>query len=322
MTRCHIPVQCLRLTLLVTVWLGSAAPVWADGTPLDRRVTLLDWNLDIVLGLNAALAVWLYVRGLAALAQIPAARRQVSPWRLAAFFAGIATLGVALVSPLDLLGEQVAWAHMVQHMLVMTVAAPLLVAAAPGRVWLWGLSPPTRRLLGRSWGHVRRLRPWWGWAFVPGVLFLLYAAVTWLWHVPRLYEAALHTPWVHDVQHLSFFLAGCLFWRLVLDPSHRVRVTPMLGMLLLFATTLHTTVLGVLMTIAPEPWYTTYVGRSTLWGLTTLEDQQLAGLIMWMPACVPYLLAALFLLAQCLDETPRTSAPRVGAPSWAGGPNA
>lgn len=130
----------------------------------------------------------------------------------------------------------------------------------------------------------------------PVPLGAVYALALWAWHLPLLYESALRHAAVHDVQHLMFFGAACLFWRGLLDPLSRFRLDGGTAVLLLFATTLHSTVLGVLMTLAPAPWYAEYVGRTQWWGLSPLEDQQLAGLIMWMPACVPYVVAAAALL--------------------------
>jgi cytochrome c oxidase assembly factor CtaG len=226
------------------------------------------------------------------------------------------TLAVTLLSPLDRLSEQVAWAHMVQHVLLMTVAAPLLVLGSPWLVLFWGLSAPTRRALGRCWYRLGRWRSVWLLTWSPLAVWSLHMLVTWLWHAPALYEAALRRAWVHDLQHLCFLAAGCLYWRLLLDPLSRLRLIPAAGVLLLFTTTLHTMALSALMTLSPVPWYPAYAGSTELWELSHLEDQQLAGLIMWMPACLPYVAAALHLLAQSLAEPKAGDGMDRRAASW------
>lgn len=282
-------------------------PVWADGAPTDRPVTWYDWNPDIVFMLGLVLVGWLYARGLAALWRKAGPGEVVSSYQAAAFAVGLAVLVVALISPLDLLSEQLAAAHMVQHMLVMVVAAPLLVVGAPWLVCLWGFSPTSRRALGRVWARWGWARQVWRVGWNPVAVWAGYAAVTWCWHLPWLYDAAVRHLWVHDLQHLSFLASACLFWRLLFDPLGRLCLPPGLGVLFLFTTTLHTTVLGVLMTLAPSPWYSVYAQTTTLWELSPLEDQQLAGLIMWMPSCLPYVVAAIYLLVDCLEN--RSSVP-------------
>lgn len=299
------------------LWLGVTAVVvllhpdaaWAHLGRYDRKVEISDWNLDPVLLLNFTILLWLYVRGLSRIWYRAGIGRVVRPTQVAAMGAGMLALVAVLVTPVDALGEQLAWVHMVQHMILMTLAAPLIVLGAPSAIWLWGISPFWRRMFGRllrllqSWRIPARL------LWQPIVIWSAYAAVMWLWHIPVLYEAALRNPFVHDLQHLTFFIVACLFWRVVLDPVSRFRIGPGVGVLYLFTTTLHATVLGVWMTLAPLPWYADYFGRSEMWGLTPLEDQQLAGLIMWMPACFPYLVAAVALIGQCLRETSPHHAP-------------
>ena len=136
----------------------------------------------------------------------------------------------------------------------------------------------------------------------PLLMWGLFALTLWLWHLPALYEAALHHPMLHQVQHLAFFVSSCLFWRVVLDPLSRLRLIPILGVLYLFTTSLHASILGVFMALAPSAWYPFYTDKTGAWHLTPLEDQQLAGLIMWMPACMIYALAATAIFAWWLRE--------------------
>lgn len=285
--------------ILVFGWAGEAG---AHDAPLDRRVGWLDWNWDPALLLNLTLVGWLYVRGITAIWDLAGTGRVISSRQASAFAAGLFIVAVALLSPLDPLGEQLSWAHMVQHMILMTVAAPLVMLGAPVFVCVWGLSLGGRRTLGRlskrpeAWGFPSRL------AWNPLVVWSVYALTMWTWHLPSLYQAALRNDLVHDVQHLTFFAASCLFWRVLLDPISQSRLSSPVAVLYLFTTTLHANLLGVFLTIAPNVLYTEYISRTQLWGLTALKDQQIAGLIMWMPACAAYPVVAVALLVRMLDE--------------------
>jgi putative membrane protein len=290
------------LPLTTALVLVSSNEAWAHRAPLDRRVDWYDWNSDPVIWLSLTLVGGLYLRGLVALWGRASVGRGVSMRQVSMFVAGFGALSVALLTPLDLLSDQLAWVHMVQHMILMTVAAPLIVSGAPLLVCLWGLAPRDRQLYGRFRHVLSRWRFPWRQLWNPLLVWAIYAMAMWVWHVPKLYQAALRYQPVHDLQHVTFFVAACWFWRVLLDPLSRFRVAAGLGVIALFTTTLHATVLGVFMTIAPTPWYPDYVGRTDLWGWSALEDQQLAGLIMWMPACVSYALVAIILLAKIVEE--------------------
>lgn len=290
---------------------GTAEDAWAHGAPLDRAVNGSDWNFDAALLLNLILVGWLYARGWRTLRQRGGNLRGLKSWQPWCLVAGGGVLVAVLISPWDPLSEQLAWAHMVQHMVLMTIAAPLVVLAKPELICLWGLSARGRSQLGRLFSRRGGLHALAEVSRAPLLMWVVYAVVTWGWHVPVLYDAAVRKPWVHDLQHASFFLAAVLYWRTLIDPLSRRRLVPVLAVVSLFATTLHTTVLGVLMTIAPRVWYPVYETRAPLWGLSPLEDQQLAGLIMWMPACAAYLLAAIVLLMMQLESTARGESTRV-----------
>lgn len=303
----------LAWMFLLSPWLAlviGADEALAHGAPLDRPIGWADWNWDVVILLNLVLAGWLYARGLKTIWRRTSPGHVVSPGQAWSFLGGFLVVSVAVISPLDQLSDQLAWAHMIQHMLLMTVAAPLLVLGSPGLVWMWGLSRQGRRWVGTSFERGRWARRVGDACWNPVAMWSLYAVATWFWHIPWLYDAALTSAWVHDLQHLSFFVAGVLFWRVLIDPLSHKRLEPSLAVLALFTTTLHATVLGVLMTIAPDPWYAPYDGRSQLWGLSPLEDQQLAGLIMWMPACATYLAAAIVLLLLRVEASQNAAPPR------------
>jgi putative membrane protein len=176
---------------------------------------------------------------------------------------------------------------------LMMVAAPLLVLGSPILVATWALPPRARQ-----WVNQRRWRwttPWYL-LWHPVTLLALYAVTLWIWHLPRLYHAALRNPWVHDGQHLAFLVTACLFWRVLIDPLTSRRLSLLTGSAYLFVTSLHASALGVFMALSPRVWYSDYEPTTAQWGLTALEDQQLAGLIMWMPACTLYaaVVAAVF----------------------------
>lgn len=220
-----------------------------------------------------------------------------------AFAAGMFVLVVALVSPIDALSDDLGWMHMIQHMLIINVAAPLLVLGAPGLAFLWLLPMPLRQWIGglpklRPSGKFLHYMIW-----QPLVLWSLFAITLWVWHLPALYEKALANELFHDFQHITFLVAACLFWRVLLDPVSRLRLSRVGAVLYLFLTSLHATALGVFMALAQGVWYTTYEGRTLAWNYSALQDQQLAGLIMWMPACMVYAIIAAIMLAFWLEGT-------------------
>jgi putative membrane protein len=204
---------------------------------------------------------------------------------------------VALISSLAGSSGELQSAHMIQHMLIMMVAAPLFILGAPALVMLWALPRRSRHEVGRWLGRLGSWRPPWYLLWQPVLLCVLFALALWVWHLPALYEAALRSRPVHEVQHVSFFVVSALFWRVLLDPLSRLRMNVGAGVLYLFLTSLHATFLGVFMALSPRVWYGDYVPRTSVWKLTPLEDQQLAGLIMWMPACMLYALVAAVMFA-------------------------
>jgi putative membrane protein len=188
-------------------------------------------------------------------------------------------------------------AHMVQHLLLMLVAAPLFAMSRLSIAFIWGLPPEWRRGVGRWW---KRLAFWsrgtWM-ASQPAIAWLLYGTAIWLWHLPYLYQAALNSPLVHDLEHVTFFGSAFLFWW-VLGRLHQQRGSGSgAAVICLFTTALHGGALGALITFSSVPWYPIYEQYTAAWGLTPLEDQQLAGAIMWVPMGIVYVIAAsLFLL--------------------------
>lgn len=262
----------------------------------------LAWSFDPLVLCCLALSGAAYGIGLLRLWGHAGGARGVSVARALCYWAGWLTLIVALVSPLDPLGERLFSAHMVQHELLMLVAAPLFVLGRPLGVWVWAMPRGWRRAVGIFF-H----RPAWRvpWLFLTGplVAWVLHALALWLWHVPALFQAALENDSVHTLQHSSFFLSALLFWWTVLAaPTRRAQGIALLS---LFTTMVHMGALGALITLAAHPWYAGYLHTTSVFHLTPLEDQQLGGLIMWVPSGGIYLACMVAIAARWLDAPPR-----------------
>jgi putative membrane protein len=245
---------------------------------------LTDWSFEPAIVIPLAIPALLYARG-----QHAATVRQ----RIC-FWTGWIVLTLALISPLHELGEMLFSAHMLQHEILMLVAAPLLVISRPLAPMLHGLPFEWRRTLGR-WSKTRPFRHLWIRLTQPFTAWWIHAAALWIWHYPPLFDATLDSPWIHAAQHLSFFLSALLFWWSLFYARGRNPYGT--GVLYVFTTAVHTSILGALLTLTTRLWYPAYLDSTAAWGLTPLEDQQLGGLIMWVPAGLVYLAAALALFA-------------------------
>jgi putative membrane protein len=231
-----------------------------------------------------------------------------------AFALGWVVLALSLVSPLHALGSALFSAHMAQHELIMVLAAPLLVAARPLVPALWSLPESARLQVGRI---VRRgaLASTWSFLSRPLVAWVLHGLAIWIWHVPRFYGLSVQNEAAHTAQHGSFLITALLFWWTVLPtgPSSRNAAS----LFSLFGTALHTGLLGALLTFSDASWYPVYRASTGLWGLSPLEDQQLGGLIMWIPGGLTYLIVALLAASRLLREPGADSSGTRAVPSWA-----
>jgi cytochrome c oxidase assembly factor CtaG len=251
------------------------------------------WTWDLWVTLPLALSGGLYATGVARLWRRAGIGRGVRVWQAGCFELGWALLVLALVAPLHWLGERLFVAHMVEHEILMAVSAPLLIVARPIGAMLWALPQAWRRSLG-SISRVSSLARTWSFLTNAPIATILHGVALWVWHIPALYEAALTDPWLHWVQHVSFFGTALLFWRALLQGPQRERAYGA-AVFYLFATSLHTGFLGILLAIARQPIYPAQTEAAPEWGLSPLEDQQLAGLVMWIPAGLVYAGAALAL---------------------------
>ena len=254
------------------------------------------WSRDPVLIVGLGMLAVLYAFGAARLRERARAHAGARRREALAFWTGWAVLAVALISPLHRLGEALLSAHMAQHELLMVVAAPLLVLGRPFVTSLWGLPPTSRRSVGAV---TLRLRPIWRAVSQLEVAWLLHALAIVVWHVPSLYQRSADSAPMHALQHGSFLLTALLFWWSVL-PAAAQRGRYGAALMSLFSTMVYTGGLGALLTLARTPWYPAYGEAAPLWGLTPMEDQQLAGLLMWVPGGITYLVATLWLVVAWL----------------------
>jgi cytochrome c oxidase assembly factor CtaG len=257
------------------------------------------WEPSIVIPL--LLVAMLYAVGVHRLWRASATGRGIYRWEVISCAGGWLTLVLALLSPVHPIGEELFWVHMVQHELLMAIAAPLLVLGRPLMVFVWAL-PARWRRGATQWTTARPLRASWRVLTAPAVAWALQAVVLLAWHVPALFDAALESEALHALQHICFLGSALLFWW-SLARGNRARASDGAAIIYLFTTGVSTSVLGVLLTFAPRPWYTAYGTSALAWGLTPLEDQQLAGLVMWVPAGVVYVVAALMFFTRWLRES-------------------
>ena len=252
----------------------------------------------------------LYVAGVSRLGARAGRGCGVRPWQLGAFAAGWIALVLALLSPVAAISEVLFSVHMTQHEILILVAAPLLVIGRPIVPFLWALSPRWRLRLG-TWSRNRYWSAAWKALTGPLVVWLLHGLALWVWHLPVLYQAALGSAAIHAIEHTCYLATACLFWWALIHGRYG-RVGYGAAVVFVFATAVHSEALGALLTFAPRVWYPLYATRSSAAGLDALEDQRLAGLIMWIPFGIIFLILGLGLFAAWLGEAERRAKP----PSW------
>lgn len=248
------------------------------------------WEPGVLIGL-AVIAAW-YGAGVRRLWRVAGRGRVVGARAVCIFACGLLTLFAALLSPLDALSDALFSAHMVQHLLLILVAAPLLVLGAPLLPMLWAFPAPARRRLGRWWAKQTVARAVIGVMTEPLAAWGLHLAALCFWHLPAPYGWALGNRAVHALEHATFLATAVLFWWAVVQPSGRRRLSHGASVLYVSLAGVVMGALGAVITFSPSPWYIGHAASTVAWGLTPLQDQQLAGLIMWIPASLVYLVAA------------------------------
>lgn len=265
------------------------------GQPLAPHDLWTAWHADPLLIGLIVLAWWTYQRG-------RARGGRADPRRDRAFAAALVVTAIALLSPLDAMSGALASAHMVQHVLLMLVAAPLFAFSAPVSRLLQGSPVGLRRFPGRARRVLRVGPPVRRLGSHPAAVVLLFVVTLWFWHAADVYDAALAFPAVHAIEHLTFVMAAVLFWRVVVGGREGRRVPGGLAFLLVFGVSMASVLLSLLMTFATEAWYDGYATTTAPWGLTPLEDQQLAGVLMWVPSGLLYIGVAIAVFAAWLRD--------------------
>jgi len=291
----------LALPIALLTWPGTVAahgPVPHE--PPSFATLALGWRFDplIVGGLLAAALAWLLLVRRVATAH---PGHPVPPMRTAAFVGGLAAIAVALLSGIERYDTTLFSVHMVQHLLLMLVAAPLLALSAPITQLLRVASPAWRgRIVGllhsgplSGLGH-------------PVVAWVTFTLVLWISHFSPLFDAALENPLVHDGEHVAFLAAGLLFWWPVVaaDPAPRRLGYPARVLYLLLQMP-PSSFLGMLITFANEPLYPHYATLGSPYGIAALSDQQTAGGIMWLAGDVVFIVAVLFVVAAWMRHEER-----------------
>lgn len=264
----------------------------------EAHVHIQPWSFPLVATCTLVIVALVYWRGWLSLRGT--FRDHFPAWRLAAFIAGLITVWAAIESPVATLDHQSLTMHMVKHLLLMTVAAPLILAGAPALRLLNGLPCqliPSNLLPGRmTAGPLGR--------------FITHPALCWLaatatvigWHLPVAFQLALQFHWIHCVENTCFLLAGLLFWLPIMRPLPNMKPSPRWSMALyLFLATLPCDILSAFLAFCGRVVYPSYLSAPRLFNMSPLQDQECAGALMWVGVTFAYLLPTVFITVQILS---------------------
>lgn len=282
--------------------------------PIVRAaLTSWSWRPEVII----ALLVFgtLFIVGWSRLRSIsgpPRNRRALGAvWRPVSYIAGLFIIGFALMSPLDVLVQQLFFMHMIQHLLLIMVAPILLLLPNPMPFLLWGLPQSARLAAGRALNNVihkesaigRLLRKVTGPVAVWFIMILFIVG----WHDPNMYNAALRSELVHDLEHVTMFMAGMLFWWTVTGAGPRLHrnMSRPAKVIFVIAAIPPNMALGAALAFSQQPIYSFYNDMPRLWGISVLDDQRLSGIIMWIPGSMMYFMTALALIFMILSGEER-----------------
>jgi putative copper resistance protein D len=276
---------------------GAPEPVLAHGAgqgppPTDPLGIALAWHVDLTVVLGLAVAVALYI---SAARSVDAAHPR-NPWphrRTVAYLGAIGALGLALLSPIDTLSDDLLTVHMIQHLLLVSVAAPLFAASGIGTLALRAASADVRQRYLLPFFHSRVVAV----LTFPVVGWFAFVGVMWGSHFSTLYNAALLDEGVHALEHLLYLAAASLFWWPLVSPDPlRWRLHPAVRLLALIGQMPPMSFLAMTIASATAPLYAAYLGRTDALGLNALADQQIAGSLLWVIGGAAFLIPAAYVL--------------------------
>lgn len=294
---------------------------------LSAALRSWDLRLEVIFLLVAAGVIyslgWRRVRGRTA--QNRAASRGHSHWRADAmwrpflYILGLLLLAIALLSPIDVLASQLFMMHMIQHLLLVMIIPPLLLLANPLPYWLWGLPKSARLSAGRQFSRNARFRLYLQKATGPGLVWLAFVIVYWGWHDPNAYQLALRSALAHDLEHISFFVVSMLFWWHVIGAGPKIHrpLSPVARSGYALSAIPPNMLAGIAIVFATGPIYAYYEAMPRLWGISVMEDQRIAGVIMWVPGSMMFVIAALVVVARWLQAEEKK--PPLPESAWATG---
>ena len=278
--------------LIAALVVFAAAPTYAHGDVAIAIDEPAPWLFALM-----AIAFALYVAGLRNLWSAAGRGHGVTRREAAAFVCGMVLLALLVSDLVERFTTASFAAHMVQHELLMLVVAPLLVLGRPLATWTWALPRTARGPVAHAFAHPAWRVPWTAFTSPLGATVAQLGLLL-MWHMPSAFDRAVANPWIHALQHTSFLAPALAFWWSVLEARRSRHVGAVLAAL--FVTMVTTGALGALLTFAPRPWYVTELPAEA-----AIFDQQLGGLLMWIPGGVVYLVAALWLMAGWLAHEGR-----------------
>ncbi len=255
---------------------------------LDFWLTQWNWEPSILIGTVLITGFYLYAIGPLRKRYYP--DEPVKTGQTVSFLLGMLFMFLSLVSPLDELGDSYLFsAHMVQHLVLTVVGPPLLVIGTPG----WFIKPLVRNKI--AFRVAKALT-------YPAVAFVLYNVDFWLWHAPPLYNATLENQNIHILEHLTFIVFGILNWWPIFSQSKDLPRLSIGGQVLyLFLSGMPSVLLGAGLTFSP-PLYAPYIAAPRVWGISAATDQQLGGLIMWVPVSISYIVVMSVLFIRWMQQ--------------------